>query len=238
MGSSVRTWRPRGRRLIPPQRSVPRGGRGHSPRSGRGSHGRRARLANDAAHVEVVLHDARCRDQVRVARDRPREPVDIGGLEVGDLSEGVAVELAEHDLVGARLREAGWWWRPEVALAAAVQRPSRLRGTERLALETIAAKWWLAGGLGARTRRRVARPERGGGVDAAGHGAGRARLRRPVAAAVSGIVRRRTAQPPGPELPGGTIDLCPATRRPLGGPRKRSRHGPIVLPGEGWPGGL
>ena len=59
--------------------------------------GRRAGAPEDPPAIEVGLDHPRRADQVRIAGDRPRHPVDVGRLEGRDLAERVVVELAERD---------------------------------------------------------------------------------------------------------------------------------------------
>src|SRR5439155_2781017 len=134
-------------------------------------------------------------DEVGIARDRPRQPVDVGWLEVGDLAERVAVELAENDLVRARGldRRRGRW--AEVALAAPVERAGRLGGAQRLALQAIRAHRRLPGRSRSRPGGGVPGTERGGGVDATGDGSGRAGRGGPGRPAVGAAVAARLARP-------------------------------------------
>jgi hypothetical protein len=59
------------------------------------------RATRDASRIEIRLDDARRGHEAGVTRHRSGHPVDVRGLECGDLAEGVAVELPELDDPGA-----------------------------------------------------------------------------------------------------------------------------------------
>ena len=141
----------------------------------------RARSTQDAAPVQVRPDDPRRGDQVRVARDRAGQPIDVGRLEVGDLAEAMPMELAEsHDVTG-RLRERRGSWTTEVADPPLDRRPGRRRGARRLAIDDTAPQRRLPGQWHAARRvpgDLVARSVRGARVETARDGTRRLRARR------------------------------------------------------------
>ncbi len=114
--------------------------------------------------------------------DRPREPVDIAGLERGDLTERVPVEFPELDDVRARRLQGRERGRSESRIAAPVKRTGWLRGAPRFTVEPLGAERLLAGRRGRRAGRGVVGPEGPGSVEAAGDRARRPWLGRPVRA--------------------------------------------------------
>ena len=93
--------------------------------------------------VEIGLDDAGRGDELRIAGDRPRQPVDVRWLEGRHLPEGVTVEFAEGELHPERIRQ----WRrhrpAEVAEAGPLERTGRIACSRRLPI------------LGAETKRRL-----------------------------------------------------------------------------------
>src|SRR5262249_51241304 len=71
----------------------------------------------DSRSIHLFLDQARPDDHVAVARDGPRDPVDVGRIENLDLAQRVAVEFAEVQYRLARLLERG---HANAALAAPV----------------------------------------------------------------------------------------------------------------------
>src|SRR6185503_8830216 len=82
----------------------------------------RVRPPDDPPPIEIGLNAPGGRDELRVAGDRPRQPVDVGRLERRDLAERVAAELAEWQLVVPG-RVDGWQRRrPEAADTVSLER--------------------------------------------------------------------------------------------------------------------
>lgn len=142
--------------------------------------------------VEIGLHAAGGGDQLRIARDRPRQPIHVGRLELRDLAEGVAAELPELELVRSRSLDRRQRRRPEVPNTVALQRPARMAGAGRFSLlgrpavrrlpaeSGPRARWAFVGFPCGVAKRRVARPERTGEVEAAGDRPSRPGLGRPA----------------------------------------------------------
>ena len=160
-------------------------------RSGPGAPTHGARPADDPAPIQVGLDRPVPRPRGPDRGDGPRDPVDVGGLERGDLAERMAVELAEPDDRGRRASSEGGGGPPEVAHAARTSGPVgvRARGGSRSTIATRSGGW--PGRIVRRVVAAVARRAwlRGryvaARVDAAGHRSGRlgrgrrARRRRP-----------------------------------------------------------
>jgi hypothetical protein len=89
-------------------------------------------VPDDSTQIEVVPNDSGGRYEIRVARDRGREPVDIGRFECGDLAEGVTVELPEFELALERVGERRAGGRSEVPDPGPREGPRRGART-----------WWL-----------------------------------------------------------------------------------------------
>ncbi len=205
------------------------------------------RPTHDATAVEVGDDDSGACDELRVLRDRPRQPVDVRRLESGDLAERMAAELAESDLRRPRIQKvrAG---RPVVASeTGALERPGRVGGARRFAVVLAGPEGRLTGWVGALSPRRgrgVARTERVARVEAAGDGSGGLRRRRPGrppgGRAPEGGVGPGTTRPraPGPKRLVGRIDLGHPARGGALGRAVLAHEVGVVLASEATPGGL
>ena len=95
---------------------------------------------NDPSTIEVGLQCSRRGHEFRVVRDGPRKPVDVARLEGRDLTERVAVELAEVDRMCPSLfdrRQRGG----SIARIPAARRAARWAGTPwGLSIDAFAAK--------------------------------------------------------------------------------------------------
>ena len=137
--------------------------------------------------------------QVRVPGDRPREPVDVRGLERRDLAERVAVELAELDQERVRFLERRIGRPAEVEHAAALKGSGGVRGPRPLRLESLAR-----GRRRIRVRRASRAPGRRSG-SAAGPGRTCRRVRSrgdPAVASAGRPGRRLAASVPSPPCAG------------------------------------
>ncbi len=165
--------------------------------------------------VEVGTDDASRRDEVRVAGDGASDPVDVRGFEGGDFTERMTPELAEPDLVGARLLERRRLRRSEAADARAAERPGRFGRSGRLALHRLRTGRRLAGRMAAARetgRCLIARPERVARVEPGRHRPPRSRSRRPRARTSS--TRARGAGARGAGRSSGRLAGGPGTREP------------------------
>ena len=121
-------------------------------------------------------------DEIRVAGDRRREPVDVGRLEGGDLAERVAVELAERQLDVTASSSGGPAGGRKLRRRRPGERAGRRARPRRLALVRRGAAsgaWPRTDAAGRRPSADrsglVPRPERCRRVDPAGDRAGRLR---------------------------------------------------------------
>jgi hypothetical protein len=213
----------------------------------------------DAFSIELGAHDPRRGDEIRVARDRRREPVDVRRFECGDLAERVSVELAEAELEIEGILERRRHRPAEVADPGARERPGGGARPRRLPERRCRAQRWLAaddrppGGARRRMEGLVARPHVAGRVNSPGHRSGRLGLRGTAplrgARAAAGVAGRagigrsdigpRPALAEPPAVPGQgrlrVVDLG----HPLGGdPRRRrivSGQVRVMRPGEAPP---
>ena len=91
------------------------GRRGRAKKSGGPVRRRWVPPTQDPAPVKVRLDDPRRGRHVRVAHDRPDEPVDVRRFERRHLAQRVAVELPELEHVGTRDRKGRGRWSLEPA---------------------------------------------------------------------------------------------------------------------------
>jgi hypothetical protein len=197
--------------------------------------------SDDPPSVEVVAHDPRRGEKVRVAQDRRGHPIHVRRLECRDLAEGVAMELAERHLRCPRRREARLARRLEAVDAGPHERTVRIRGPARPHLgrpradRRLARRMARPPGVG---RRRIARMEDIGGIEAGGHRSRWPGRRRPGRAPVrgrpgaGGPARARSV---GQLLVGG-VDLGHPLRRRAGRGRVAARPIRVVFSGETTPG--
>jgi hypothetical protein len=204
---------------------------------------RRTGSTDDAPSVEVVANDPRRGQQVRVAQDRRGHPIHVRGLECRDLAEGVAMELAERHLRCTCRRETRLARRLEAVDAGSHERTVRIRGAARPHLGRPRADRrlarWMARPPGV-ARRRVARMEDIGGIEAGGHRSGGPGRRRPRRAPFRGrpcAGRPARARSVGQLLVRG-VDLGHPLCGRAGRRRVAARPIRMVFPGEATPGGL
>ena len=200
-----------------------------------------SRAAKDAPSIEVCLECPRSGNELRIVRDGPGEPVYVAGLEGGDLTERVAVKLAELDRRRRCDRDGRHGRRPEPRVLCPIERSVRLRGTSRLAVQALCPEWRLARQAGRPAGRRIARPERLRRVQAPRDRPCRAGAWRPGRPALGRRVRAIPAggpRGPHPKLLVGAVDLRHSPGRGTGRGRVAPRDVRMVLAGEPPPGRL
>jgi hypothetical protein len=199
--------------------------------------------SDDAPSVEVVAHDSRRGEEVRVAQDRRGHPIDVRRLECGDLAQGVAMELAERHLRCPCRSEGRLARRLEAVDARPHERTVRIRGAPGPHLGRSRADRRLAGRMACPPgagRRRIVRMEDIRGVQAGGHRSRRPGRRRPGGAPFRG--RPSAGDPPWTRSVGELfvrcVDLGHPLRRRAGRRRIAARPIRMVFSGEATPGGL
>ena len=166
------------------RRALGWGRRGRAKKSGGPVRRRWVPPTQDPAPVKVRLDDPRRGRHVRVAHHRPDKPVDVGRFERRHLAQGVTVELAELEHVGARDRKGRGRGSLEPTHTVTDERTVRDGRSRRLASGDVGAQGRLSGQwMAARAIRAglVPRLVRGAGVDPGGHGPGRLGGRRATA---------------------------------------------------------